>query len=692
MSDPRKPAQPRSVIRSVRQFLFGDSARAFGTLSAVLFLLLTIVPAKDYFRQWRGYQSQYLKLIRGRGDAATISRRFQGGLQQIWLPEIGVVDRCTTCHTALRETSLVEVKVQPFRPHPPIPHKLTEFGCVLCHRGQGAATTVEEAHSSTKSWEEPILSAAYLESGCGQCHLDRPRGTPKLNQGRDMLAQYGCVRCHVVKTPDGVTMTGTDDPPSLEHIAEKTSREWIGAWLKNPQAYSATATMPNFQFQDEEIHDVSAFLISQSTPYQSSATRQPVPPVKPEDAADGGTLYGESFCTSCHATQNAAGNLVGGNLGPELTRVGSKVKPEWLADWLRDPKNYDPDTKMPRYRFDARQIGLLIGFLGSKSDSDFVGNLHYNPPTPQQIEHGKAVVIERGCAACHEINGIRKPDNFAPELTAVGSRPLAKILFAPGIDHTLPDYIAAKIRNPRSFGSALKMPQYTLAPLQVDALVTALLAQTDRAGRLPSSLRVAARKPSDYRPAGKAGQLIDDMSCFSCHAINGRGGDMAPDLTWEGTSVQRAWLVNFLKNPSTLRPALIRRMPRFNMTDAEANTLADYIMTVYQTPEFERDEIDASGPKAAEIERGRGLFYSKYACQSCHIVDPAKDKGYIGPTLTQVGTRLNAAWIFHWLKNAQSLRPGSLEPVWNMNDGDAHSIAAFLMAQRNAPRAAGAQK
>ena len=277
----------RQKIAAVRQFLFGDSARAFGTLSLALFLLLTIVPAKDYFRQWRGYQGQYVRLIRGRGDAATLNRRFQGGLQQIWLPELGVVDRCTTCHTALREASLVDVKAQPFRPHPPIPHKLTEFGCALCHRGQGGATTVEEAHSSTRSWEEPILPAGYLESGCGQCHLDRPTGTPKLNQGRATLAQYGCVRCHMIKTPDGTVMTGTDDPPSLEHIAEKTSREWIAAWLKNPQAYAAAATMPNFQLPEEDIRDISAFLIAQSTSYQPAAARQPVPAVKPDDAADG---------------------------------------------------------------------------------------------------------------------------------------------------------------------------------------------------------------------------------------------------------------------------------------------------------------------------------------------------------------------------------------------------------------------
>ena len=130
---------------------------------------------------------------------------------------------------------------------------------------------------------------------------------------------------------------------------------------------------------------------------------------------------------------------------------------------------------------------------------------------------------------------------------------------------------------------------------------------------------------------------MNDMNCFSCHAINGRGGDMAPDLTWEGSAVQRKWLFDFLKNPNTLRPALIRRMPKFNLSDAEAGILADYMMTVYQTPAFDRDAIDAAKFSASDIEEGRQLFYSKYACQSCHIVDPQKDKGYIGPTLTQAG-------------------------------------------------------
>jgi len=384
--------------------------------------------------------------------------------------------------------------------------------------------------------------------------------------------------------------------------------------------------------------------------------------------------------------QNAAGLMVGGNVGPELTRVGSKVKPEWLADWLRNPTIYDAKTAMPHYRFEPKDISLVMGFLGSKTDSDFLATAHPAEATPAQIAHGKALVNERGCAACHEINGVPHVDNFAPELSAVGSLPLGKIVFAPGMDHTLPDYLAAKIRRPRSFGNALKMPQFTFSDLQVDALVTGLLAQTARAKTLPAALRIPAAEPSTYQPAGRAGQLMTDMRCFSCHSINGRGGDMAPELTSEGSSVQRAWLVNFLKRPNTLRPALIRRMPKFNLTDEEAGVLADYIMTVYQTPAFDSSQLDSTKFSPQDAAHGKDLYYGKYGCNSCHILDPSKDKGYIGPTLTAVGLRLNAEWIFQWLKNAQALRPGSLELNWNMNDNDARAITAFLMQQKTAPK------
>ncbi len=677
-------------LKSLWNKLFGDSVRAFGVVSFVFLISLAIAPAKNHFSEWRHYQHGYQKMIRNRSDAVTLQRHFQGGIQQIWLPELGVTDRCTSCHVGLKEASLNDVSVQPFRKHPAIPHQIDQFGCTICHRGQGVATTVAEAHSSTLAWEQPILPAKYIESSCGECHRGPVPGAPQLNEGRQLLSSYGCVHCHTVKLSDGKIMKATDNPPSLSHIADKTSREWVYAWLKDPQAYAATATMPNFKLSDADARDVSAFLISNSTPLAADTVT--VSAKASSDPVAGSTLYGESFCASCHAVQNAAGNVVGGDVGPELTRIGSKVKPEWLQAWLRDPRAYHADTAMPHYRFNDPQIATLAGFLLAKVDSDLLANVHLDAATPEQIAHGKRLVSDYGCASCHEIAGVKKPENFAPELSRIGSKPITQLVFLPGMQHTLPDYIETKIKQPRSFGQALKMPQYNFASQQIDALATALLALNDRSLSLPPSLTLAAKPESDCQPAGKAGKLMTDLACFSCHRINGHGGDMAPDLTWEGSSVQRQWLADFLKNPNTLRPALIRRMPKFNLTDGEVNELTDYIMTVYQNPTVDRDSMPLTGYPQGQIELGKQLFYGKYACQGCHIVDTKVDKGYIGPTLTKVGSRLTAAWIFQWMKNPQALRPGTAEPNRAMSDEDAQALTAFLISQKSGGKVEVAKK
>ena len=670
----------KTKIRSLWLRLFGDSVRAFGVVSLIFLASMAIAPSKNLFSEWRHYQRGYLSMVRNRSDANTLQRHLQRGIQQIWLPEMGAVDRCTSCHVGLKEAGLTDVAIQPYRKHPAIPHSLDQFGCTVCHRGQGAATTVAEAHNSTLAWEQPIVPAKYIESSCGQCHRGPLPGTPQLNLGRVLLAREGCVHCHTVKLPDGSMMKPTTDPPSLSHIADKTTREWIFAWLKDPQAYATTATMPNFKLSDEEARDISAFLIANSTSVAGDTLSFPARPST--DPAAAASLYGESFCASCHAVQNAAGNLVGGDVGPELTRIGSKAKAEWLQAWIRNPRAYDPATAMPHYRFDDGQVASLSAFLLDKADSDLLSHVHLDPATAEQIAHGKKLVSDYGCASCHEIAGIKKPENFAPELSRIGSKPVTQLILLPGMQHTLPDYIAGKIKQPRAFSQGLKMPQYTLTASQIDALTTALLSLNDRSYTLPPSLSVPAPPVSDYQPAGKAGKLMSDLACFSCHRINGHGGDMAPDLTWEGSSVQRDWLVEFFKSPGTLRPALIRRMPRLNLADPEVNELVDYIMTAYQSPMIDRDSMPLSGYPQGQVELGKNLFYGKYSCQGCHIVDTKNDKGYIGPTLTHVGSRLTAAWIYQWMKDPQSLRPGTIEPNRAMSDEDARALTAFLMSQK----------
>ncbi len=673
MDDNNKPGPLRSRP-TMRELVY------FCVISLVLLVSLAIAPAKNYFSEWRHYQKSYLA-IAGQRQSGTLVRSFQGGLHQTWIAKLGVVDRCESCHVNL-SGALVGASEQPFRKHPPMPHKLDEFGCVICHRGQGPATSVKEAHYTTEAWEQPLLPARFLESGCGQCHLGPLQGAPRLNEGRSLLSSMGCVHCHTVAQPDGNVLKPDDNPPPLTHIAEKTSREWIYAWIKNPQLYAGSATMPNFQLNDQDAADISAFLIAQSSASPASGTEtKTVATAAPSANAsiEAATLYGASFCSSCHAIQNEAGNLVGGNLGPELTRVGSKVNPDWLRRWLDNPSSYHPGTRMPHYRMDQKQVALLSGFLLAKKDNDYLANVHLAPASADSIARGKKLVAETGCAACHQINGVNPPQNFAPDLTLVGSRALAQVVFAPGMKHNLPDYIAAKIHDPRSFGPGLKMPKFALGDSQVDELTTALLAQTDRAAGFPKELIISGGRTTNYHPGGKAGRLMEDLRCLSCHAINGNGGDMAPDLTWEGSAVQHTWLEDFLKNPNTLRPALIRRMPKFNLTPDEIKTVTDYITSAYQSPALDLQPLDPHVLNADAAGRGKQLFYSKYGCQSCHIADYKNDKGYVGPALTSVGNRLTPEWTYNWLKEPNAFRPATLMPNFSLKDDEARDLTAFLM-------------
>src|SRR5262249_2431449 len=51
---------------------------------------------------------------------------------------------------------------------------------------------------------------------------------------------------------------------------------------------------------------------------------------------------------------------------------------------------------------------------------------------------------------------------------------------------------------------------------------------------------------------------------------------LPPPLFREGEKTQPAWLAQFLRNPSKIRPPAILRMPRFNMREDEAMDLVNY--------------------------------------------------------------------------------------------------------------------
>ena len=148
-----------------------------------------------------------------------------------------VVDRCTTCHQGITRASLADASVpQPFRAHPPIPHRVRDWGCVVCHRGQGLATNVRDAHETTLAWEQPVCPSATSRPPAGPAIALNCRRHRASTEAAKLLLTLNCVGCHRLQGVERPPMLG----PDLTNVGTKVSRAWIYKWLKDPRTITAS--------------------------------------------------------------------------------------------------------------------------------------------------------------------------------------------------------------------------------------------------------------------------------------------------------------------------------------------------------------------------------------------------------------------------------------------------------------------
>jgi mono/diheme cytochrome c family protein len=661
-------------------------------------LALAISPVKDYWREWRQSKRDYLKFAGSRPDTKNLLASFHSGMDQIWIPELNVVDRCTTCHQGIAQTSLLDQSVpQPYRAHPAIPHRVKDWGCVVCHRGQGAATEAREAHETTLAWEQPLLPIKYIQASCGACHREDLPQTPLLNRGRRLLSDLNCASCHNINGIDKSFVAA----PELTNIGNKTSREWIYKWLKEPrsitnangdlivngyQSGDAAGRMPQFKLTDPELRSLSAYLSSlksqQVEQYKFEEKIVADWQKKPDLIQQGEARFRQMFCTTCHAvsvTRAGETKLIGGNIGPELTKVASKVNPDWLIAWLRDPQLQQQHAAMPRYQWSDEDLYLVTQYISDKlRDDDLLANLPtLGAASDVEINNGKRLFLEKGCASCHEVAGISKQKDFGPSLIGFGGKSASQLEFGEAkISRNLISYIQSKLSNPLSVNAGARMPQYNLSAADMDAITTALMSMTNLNGSGYDRL-IVPRKMNDFHPPGSFGEVYERYKCYACHQFNGFGSALAPDLTFEGSRARRQWIIDFMKNPQTVRPTLIYRMPQFNMTDAEAATIADYLTMVFQTQSIDQRKANAKVYTPDQAALGKQLYEVKYQCQSCHTI--GSSGGYVGPNLSNVGNWLTPGWIEGWLKDPQSLVADAIEPRRAFSDAEVEALTAYLL-------------
>jgi hypothetical protein len=270
----------------------GDSieAKDFGWMVAMSILFLVLVAVcfwLEYSTEFGIYQQRFPQLLGhyGKGEEA---RDFRPGIQQIWIPKIGVTDRCITCHLGYEWASVLPATIgEPLKPHPMndwiAKHEFAKFGCTPCHGGDGAATTVAGAHQGGQGWDDPMLSRALagrngltmgemVQMRCNFCHRHDAAtpGMDEINLAKQLYKKKKCLLCHVVEGRGGatgpeLTYEGDRNPELLNfaHVSgDHTMFDWNVQHLIKASAVSPNTQMPDFNFKPEEARALTLMLMS----------------------------------------------------------------------------------------------------------------------------------------------------------------------------------------------------------------------------------------------------------------------------------------------------------------------------------------------------------------------------------------------------------------------------------------------
>jgi len=383
---------------------------------------------------------------------------------------------------------------QPYATHPRLdlfvgstsPHPMQTFGCTICHQGQGSATSFKWASHTPDSpiqghewhdehgwfnnhhWILPMLPNRFEESSCLKCHHqvvdlepserfpDPP--APKVVEGYHLIRQYGCYGCHEINGyagPDKRIGPDMRVAPNFHEVAE------------------ALATDPGLDALGEGAKRLVADVRSSPDGRQS---RERLRELLELDAAagDDAKLSARSHTLAAQLKDpETPGTLP--KVGPSLRHVAAKDSFEWLYSWLRNPQDFRPSTKMPRFfglwehlsgksleesqRYEPIEIRSMITYLqGASAPFEYVAPWEGITSAPD-VERGKKVVQVRGCLACHQHGDFPEATStHGPNLSRIG----AKVASHPRGR----EWLYSWLREPARYHPRTVMPNVLLEPVK----------------------------------------------------------------------------------------------------------------------------------------------------------------------------------------------------------------------------------
>ena len=660
------------------------------TLAALVWAALM----ENIFPEWRGLRLQYATILEEKASderGRDIADRFVIGIEQNVLPHLNAIDRCITCHTGLDDPRMSD-QPNPFRTHPGdilSSHPGEQFGCTVCHQGQGRATESDEAHGRVAHWLYPMREPEYLYASCMQCH-DRETlidevlvasdsaapqaGLAKLIRGKELLEDSGCLGCHIL---DG---RGGSLGPDITYVGNKTAHDFdfshfnkgdprdVPYWLKKhflePQSISPDTVMPDMDLSEDDAIALTAYVLSLREPAEARTIRAPAPIIvaTEEEVLSGEELY-LMMCSACHG-RDGRESIVPGLRTPALNNVDTLAvaSDDYLRHiifegrsntampgWGRDMDNFSRDEidRVVAHIRAWEPVGPTLDEIQSKSGDAKMGRAYF----------------QGLCVNCHGeegIGGIGNSLNANTFLSIVSDTFLAETIV-----HGRPGTAMASWKHlPAQAVSDLVAYIRSWAP-EAPSFETVQASRADLGG--PENVRVGA--------------LLYKGNCATCHGDDGEGG-IGPML-----------------NSKDVLPVVTDRYLYRTITEGRLGTAmpawrhlpADQVGAIIDYLRSWRGNHNPALAKAPPIgDYTIGEVHFELACVQCHGEDA---RGGVGPMLANPSflSAVSDDSLYHWISRGRAgsamrgFAPEEQGPL-RLTSGHIGDIIAYLRNQGSKPQ------
>lgn len=483
----------------------------FSSLGTLVVLFWAAV-SENYLQDWRRIQRDIRSQLPPDQSAA-----FQIQLRQVVAPDLKATDRCVSCHVGMAPGESGVEGDPVFGHHKDVAHDPSTYGCTVCHAGQGRATTTADAHGTVPHWPEPMLPKGYSYAGCGSCHthLAVPNYAA-LERGRSLFERNDCFACHRVDGRGGTLRPGGAGGQEGPNLSVVGMRGYKRDWYEDHLTQHAQATIGPWQsafgeIPEEDRRSIEVFMDSR---------------VGAPGLVEGKGLFHSLGCRGCHKVGG-----VGGDDGPELTRVGEKdpvVTPytnvpqphtleNWLKEHFRNPGRVVPDSGMPVLGLSETQIDQLTFYMFSLRRGNFPEALWPKDRIRaerfgfREFSIDGATIYGTFCAACHGPvgQGMRYP-GMSP-FPSIGNPDFLRLVSD--------DFIKATVTHGRP---GRRMPAWGekeggLHPEEIAAVVQYVR-------QMGSTQFEGDSRPTRWAKGDPTvGKTLFARNCTLCHGENGEG-------------------------------------------------------------------------------------------------------------------------------------------------------------------------